>query len=74
MTSLRPPNYCPFCGTHQRIGGTGQRHTVYNCSMCHSDYHVEYLGAYPADKQLVCDQDYVNHGGTLDDGDTRRNS
>ena len=61
----RWPNYCPFCGTHSRSGGAASRHTTMHCGLCHVDYSVEYHGAYPADKQIICDERYTSHGGTL---------
>lgn len=61
----RWPNYCPFCGTHTRKGGTGNRHTGFCCGTCHADYEVDYCGAYPSDKQQKCDAAYVKHGGTI---------
>jgi hypothetical protein len=42
----RWPNYCPFCGTHTRSGGTGSRFGTIVCSQCNADYTVEYLRAY----------------------------
>lgn len=63
----RWPNYCPYCGTHARSGGAGSRHTVRHCGVCHSDYHVEYYGAYPPTNQIECDEQFVKHGGILDD-------
>jgi transposase-like protein len=61
----RWPNYCPFCGTHSRLGGTGNRHGTFNCMKCHSDYNVEYFRAYPPDRQSECDEQFVQHGGVL---------
>jgi transposase-like protein len=63
---IRWPNYCPFCGTHARSGGTGNRHTVFNCGNCHADYIVEFYGAYPPTLQAECDEEFVKHGGRLD--------
>lgn len=62
----RWPNYCPFCGTRSRAGGTGRRHTSFICGVCHADYHVEYYGAYPSDRQAECDTRFVEHGGQLE--------
>jgi hypothetical protein len=61
----RWPNYCPFCGTHQRLGGTGPRFTSIVCANCHADYFVEYYRAYPPGEQRSCDEEYVKHGGTI---------
>ncbi len=66
---IRWPNYCPFCGTHERSGGTASRHTVYHCAVCFADFHVEYFGAYPSNEQAKCDDEYVKHGGTLEGRD-----
>lgn len=64
-TETRWPNYCPFCGSHARIGGTGSRHGTPYCANCYADYDVRYFGAYPASKQLICDDEYGKHGGDL---------
>ena len=63
----RWPNYCPFCGTHSRKGGTGNRHTVFRCGNCFADYTVKFYGPYPElpYEQRTCDEQYVRHGGTL---------
>lgn len=63
---FRWPNFCPFCGSPSCAGGTGSRHTVYHCMTCHTDYMVDYFGAYPANKQLDCDREFLKHGGVLE--------
>jgi hypothetical protein len=62
----RWPNYCPYCGTHSRSGGTGNRHGIFNCGNCHADYDVEFYGAYPSSEQIVCDEQFVKHGGDIE--------
>jgi hypothetical protein len=63
----RWPNYCPFCGTHSRLGGTGNRYGVFRCGNCFADYSVTFHGPYPYQRyeQLTCDEQYVKHGGEL---------
>jgi transposase-like protein len=67
ISADRWPNYCPFCGTHARSGGTGNRHGIFNCRNCHADYSVDFHGAYPSGtyEQGICDEQFVTHGGKL---------